>query len=320
MKLRYSIPLFALLLTGCNSGDDDAQRTDEGSVKLRVVSSIGVEGYATTRAVDSRWEAADQIGLFATNGGTQTIFTDEMSTRCSNLPYTFDDETNYETYVTSEHVYRTFTGTSIYLPATEVDIHAYYPYLTQDSNGDGIDDWSPTAFPIDVSDQTSQKAIDFMRADRVRGLNRTNSTCELLFHHKLVKIQFNLKKGADMLDGEISLEQYHAGKLKVGVRGQTAATYNIYTDAMTRTGAVTDIYAIPMETPETGYVMSFEALVLPTEGTLGTVTITIGTTANTFTANDEATDKLISGHKLIYNCTLTANSIVVDKDKFTEQW
>ena len=316
MKLRYITPLFALLLLGCNSSDDDSL-TNNRPVPLRVVSGIEIEGHVTTRAFDSKWEDNDKIGLFAVNGGLQTIFTDEMSTWCSNLPYTFDDETNYETYESSSHVYRTFTGTAIYLPSTKVDIYAYYPFCAQDNNDDGVDDLPPTAIPIDISDQTNQKAIDFMRADPVGGRDRSNSTCGLLFKHQLVKLQFNLKKGDDMLAKEISQAEYEAGRLKIGVRGQNTATCNIYTGDINRTGAITNIYAVPMATPEDGYTMSFEALVLPTGAALGTVTVTIGTTENTF----DTDDLLESGKKYIYNITLTATSIEVDKDKFTsEQW
>jgi len=299
----------ALLLTACSQDDDDQASGESSRVALRIVSGIRIEGY--TRAVDSRWEDDDRIGLFATTNPTTTIFTDEIGTVCSNLPYLFSD-TEYETSTPST-TYRAFTGKEIYLPQTGVDVYAYYPYTA--TKTDGLTPVDPTALQIDLSDQSSQNRIDLMRADPVANLSRSNSVAQLLFRHELVKLQFNVKRGDDMLEGEIT--SYPADKFKVTVSGNTTAMYNVFTGVFSGAANPNTIEAVRMGSPATGFELSLEALVLPTDAALGTVTITIGTTTNTF----NATDELTKGNKYIYNITLTATSIEVDKDKFTsEQW
>ena len=327
-------------MAACSNDEGDAT-VDNERVPLRIVSSISVEQSVTTRAANSAWEAADQIGIFCTeDNNTANIYTDVTPTTCNNLPYIFDDGTNYETSGTN---YRAFTGTTVYLPAngTNIDVYAYYPYKAQDSNSDGIDDLSPTAVPINVATQTWQKAIDFMRA-AVADRNTNNNTAELTFQHKLVKLQFNLKQGTDMLPDEI-INAFTNGNLSVAIGGQpTAATYNIYTDVLSITAGSTGITATAMTDAATGYDKSFEAIVLPNKMTAEgdelanntaadrTVTIIIGTTGGhplatpgpnyTFTFTIPGGTTFIAGNKYTYNVTVNTTSIQVNPAKYTEQW
>lgn len=314
-------------MAACSNDEGDAT-VNNGRVPLRIVSSISVEQSVTTRAANSAWEAADQIGIYCTTDNTTTTYADVTPTTCNNLPYTFNDGENYETSGTN---YRAFTGTTVYLPAdgTNIDVYAYYPYSAGAT--------TPTAVPVNVSDQSSQKAIDFMRA-AVADRNANNNTAELTFQHKLVKLQFNLKQGTDMLSDEI-INAFTNGKLSVAIGGQpTAATYNIYTDVLSITAGSTGITATAMTDAATGYDKSFEAIVLPNKMTAEgdelanntaadrTVTIIIGTTQHpsgpnyTFTFTIPGGTTFIAGNKYTYNVTVNTTSIQVNPAKYTEQW
>lgn len=323
--LSFILPTL-LLIAACSNDEGDAT-VNNGRVPLRIASSITVEQSVTTRAANSAWEDADQIGIFCTTGGTTTTYTDHASTptTCNNLLYTFNDGTNYET---SGSDYRAFTGTTVYLPANgaNIDVYAYYPYSAGAT--------TPTAVPINVAtaNQTSQKAIDFMRA-AVADRNTNDNTAELLFTHKLVKLQFNLKRGRDMLEHEIE-----NATVSVKINNQpTAATYNIYDDAISITAGSNDITAVLMGTAATGYEKSFECIVLPNKMTaLGdvlanntltnrTVTITIQYAGETqtfdYTFTIGNTTSLVSGNKYTYNVTVNGYSIVVNTtNTYTEQW
>lgn len=324
-----------LLLAACSKEEGDANVKDDERVPLRIVSSIEVERLGITRAYDTQWEDADQIGLYCTTNGTSTTYIDHASTptTCANLAYTFADGTAYETYPGSVTTYRAFTGTTVYLPAdgSNIDVYAYYPHSTASSQ---ITTNSITNIAINVSDQTSQKAIDFMRAE-VQDRNTANNVAALLFTHQLVKLQFNVKRGADMLEDEIS-QAFTNSRLSLTVgRQPTEATYNLYTgdiritalDSPTPTSSPITTHI--MTTAETGYDKSFEAIVLPNEATYNpaadrTVTITIGTanhpTAYTYTFTIGSGTTFLSGNKYIYNVTVNATSIQVDPTKYTEQW
>jgi hypothetical protein len=243
-----------------------------------------------------------------TEHGMTTIYKDEDLTEAANMPYIFDDGTNYET---NGNTYRTFSPTSkkIYLSTSAVDVYAYYPYTVTPS--------APTTLEISVADQSKQEKIDFMRA-KTENITNGNSSIRLLFYHKLVKLVFNLKQGDGLLTDELA----NASFLGIKVKSQPqSASYNIYTDAFSGFGSNIDIVPVESNTIADGYVKTFEAIVLPSESLSHTVEITFyqkleDKVVNTFTINTA----LLSGHKYTYNVTVNANSINVDLEKYTEQW
>lgn len=305
---RHSIILMAALL--CGACTNDAGQAGEERVPLRIVSSIR-QPLVVTRAVNSAWEENDQIGLFATVYNTQTIFTDDGGTICRNIPYTFADGEDYETYGVD---YKVFDGKEIFMPSapSAIDLYAYYPYS---------ESVNPTAIAIDLSDPS--KIVDLMTATRSH-LNKSNSNTKLLFEHELVKLQFNLKAGKELLSTEIS-SAFDKDKLSVKINKQyQGATYNLYTDIITPTGAKGDMTASLSATTTEGYDKSFEMTVLPDAGGEDrTVSIIIGTTdhpTNTFAFTIDSASKFESGHKYVYNVTVNATSIQVNEKEFAEQW
>ena len=321
MKKLIYILFGASLFVGCSSEDDS--RSEE-RVPLRIAAGIEMTAEGETRAVETAWEYNDKIGVFITDRISTTIYTDASSgspVEAKNLEYTFDDGSNYETY---GNTFRLFTPTTkIYLPSTPVAVYGYYPYSAKKL--DEITDVDPEAVEIDVSSQTSQKAIDFMRAKN-GNVSNSNTSVELLFQHRLVKLVFNLKQGEGLLEDELK----DATVLTMSVGSQfTKAIYNVYSDAFIIAGGatLTDITPVRASSAPTGFVRTFEAIVLPNFGSNSAidrkVTITFyrkaeDTIVNTFTI--PYTTYFNPGYKYTYNITVNATSIRVDPLKYTEQW
>lgn len=326
MKRLFYILTSVVLLVACSKDDDGktSQATTGNSerVSLEIAANIGMQAQGATRAADTHWDGGDKIGVYVTRRNTTNIFEDDAHTRGENMLYTFSDGTNYETYGTT---YRLFTASKkIYLSSDPVDVYGYYPYNASES-------LNPTAIPINVSDQTSQERIDFMRAMK-GNVNNSNVSIELLFKHKLVKLVFNLKQGEDLLPDELRDASY----LGIKIDNQPlAATYSIYADLLSVTSAYNEIIPIKAASATTGYVRTFEAIVLPNNynesGTVvqgnptidRTVTITFyrrsdDTIVNTFKI--PSSTYFYPGYKYTYNVTVNATSIEVDPQKYTEQW
>lgn len=309
------------LFTACNSDEDRTPADSDGRVPLRIAAGIDGTPLALTRAVETAWEANDQIGVFMTaRNNASTLYADADGTEGDNMKYTFDDGANYETY---GNTYRLFTPNSkkIYLSSDPVDVYGYYPYAA--TKRDGTTALDPTAIEIDVSSQTSQKAIDLMRA-RTGNVNNEDAAIELLFQHRLVKLEFNLKQGEGLLPEELKDASY----LGMTIGGQpVTATYNIYTDAFTIEAGNHTITPVRASSAPTGYVRTFEAIVLPNgvnnPAESRTVTITFyqkekDIITNTFTISSGT--YFNPGYKYVYNVTVNATSIQVSSDKYTEQW
>jgi hypothetical protein len=335
--LKYTCQLLALslIIAACSSDAEDL-KPGEGDerVPLQIVASIDAQANGITRASETAWDAGDHIGVYVTATGKETPFTGVNDTPANNLKFTFDDGTNYETY---GNTYRLFTSSTskIFLSSEAVDVYGYYPYVepTKTLGGEEVKP-DPKKMDIDVSNQTSQKAIDFMRA-RKGNVNNGNAAIELLFMHRLVKLVFNLKQGESLLPNELSDATY----LGMVIKDQYyKATYDIYAQdnespfTIDVSGKM-DIYPVKAAAAPTGYVQTYEAIVLPNY--TGTYAVTNNPVVNrtveiTFyrRADDQIVNSFIipstiwfrAGYKYTFNVTVNAVSVTVDTDKYTEQW
>lgn len=314
------------LLTGCSSDDDGLKPANSDEhVPLRIAASINTQANGITRAFETSWEADDKIGVYVTVHNSETLYKDMNDKEGENIKYTFHDGTNYETLDEGTIFYREFIASSgkIYLSDTHVDVYGYYPYSAKKK--DGTTDLAPKEIEIDVSNQTSQEAIDFMQAKKA-DVNNGTAAIELLFKHKLVKLVFNLKQGDDLLTDELKDVSY----LGMTIGDQyTTATYDIYNDQFANiSGGLTSIIPFRASSAPTGYVRTFEAIVLPNSNANApidrTVTITFykkteDQIVNTFKI--PSSTRFEAGHKYIYNVTVNATSIQVNtENKYTEQW
>ena len=321
MKVKRVLYILSVtLLVACSSGNDEQTPTGRGQrVPLEIVASIDVQAEAATRAAETAWEADDKIGVYMVTDNSGTIYIDEDETPGKNMPYTFNDGTNYETYGTTSRLFSP-NSKKIYLSDENVDVYGYYPYAATKSDGT---DLAPTAIEINVSDQTSQKALDLMRA-RTGNVNNERASIELLFQHRLSKLVFNLKQGEGMLEDELKDASYLGMVLK---NQYTKATYNIYTDEFSSPAELQDIIPVRATSAPTGYVRSYEAIVLPNVAGNTAADRTVSITfyrktkdqiTNTFKI--PGSTYFDPGTKYVFNVTVNATTITVDPTKYTEQW
>lgn len=313
-KQAIIIALATLLLMACSS--DSLSPVGEERAALVITSGIGVATVGMTRTSGVSWSDGDQIGVFATPAGN----TAQTITGGANVAYstTVTSATTSGSAESYTYTPAAFTAsTPVYLPAdgSAIQVYAYYPYSSTVTNA--------TQIPITVTDQSSQSAIDFMRAwnDKTTlggstAITKVNKTTQLLFYHKLSKVVFTLVAGTGM--AAIDLTGSTSTTLTIG--GQpTAATYNIYTDAITITPGSSTITALTV-TPGVQY----EAILLPnTTGDGGTnnpsvrnCTLAIGSATYTFSI--PAAKSFDAGIQTNY--TLTVNSNGLDVKAAIEPW
>ena len=315
MKKILILLTITVLLAACSSDSDPAVTNDGRRVPLQVTGYIADTPLGITRAAGSAWDAADQIGLYAVQSNTTTPIEGG-----SNVGYVLTGSPG----PTNGIDYKVFTSisTSISMPSEgNIDVYGYYPYNAETTD--------PTALAVNLNIQTEQKSVDLMTTDKedhtIHGdntspsINKVTPSCQLLFHHRLTKLVFNLKAGEDFSSSDIE----GATSLTIGSQRITA-TYNLYTDVLTCTGDVNQtISAVALATANTGYAKTFEAIVLPNNDATNPavdrkVTIIVSGRPYAFTIGNATS--FASGHKYVYNVTVYPFSIIVDPQKFTEQW
>ena len=164
--------VFALLiLQACDNGTPERMQTDN-SVTDKVTFTSSIENNSASRAYDGKWEKNDRIGVFMLNNADGTPIE-------SNVPYiTSSGDGNFVGY-----------GDFIRFPeeGTVVDFVACYPYKADLADG--------LSYSVDVSDQSSQKAIDLMVSNNLTGRDLTNQATgnNLQFTHVLSKLVLNLR-------------------------------------------------------------------------------------------------------------------------------
>lgn len=164
--------VFALLiLQACDNGTPERMQTDN-SVTDKVTFTSSIENNSASRAYDGKWEKNDRIGVFMLNNADGTPIE-------SNVPYiTSSGDGNF-----------VGDGDFIRFPeeGTVVDFVACYPYKADLADG--------LSYSVDVSDQSSQKAIDLMVSNNLTGRDLTNQATgnNLQFTHVLSKLVLNLR-------------------------------------------------------------------------------------------------------------------------------
>lgn len=318
MKKILIVLTTAMLLAACSSDNDPVAINDGRRVPLQVRGYIADTPLGITRAAGSAWDTGDRIGLYALPHNNTTTPIEDGSNVCYVLAGT--------TGPTNGSKYEAFTSsTAINLPETgSIDVYGYYPYS---------DLATPTAVAVNLSTQDPQKNVDLMTTGQVSTSTHNGSTpisinepsCELLFHHRLTKLVFNLT----FIDfGTIKNTSLTIGSQK------TTANYNIYTDILTYgSGEANQTITAAIGSTKSGFDKTFEAIVLPNDADNNPavdckVTIVVDGRSYSFTIirtgaasnNTVLTGPFDAGYKYEYNVTVYPFTIIVDTDKYTEQW
>ncbi|WP_052356360.1 fimbrillin family protein [Bacteroides timonensis] len=282
------------LLCGCGNDSETAGTDTDSLVPLQV--NAGIE----TRAYNNLWNKDDAIGIYMLNGTTAEAV---------NKKYTTDVADG-----TASGTFKAADG-DIYLPVNGDgrDFIAYYPHQAgMAENGN--------KYAIDLSDQSSQKAIDLMRSAKVTDKNKNNASVAFLFSHKLVKIEVTIEHGngvaaEDLAGTTVALtNQPVKGSFDVLTEGAEAVP-----DAITEVNTLNSITLYPVLESS-----KYEAIVFPAETTEGMemefiVPKLSETVPFTFTVSDAGKSKqFVAGNKYLY--TIKINKMGIGVTSTIESW
>lgn len=165
-----------LLMHACSSDNQWEHITTNDSDKISFASAIDNSSFGgvNTRAVNSEWQAKDNIGVF--------MFKDGKELGESTI---LEGTNNHLFTTTGDGFFMTPLGEEIYFPKDEkkVSFIAYYPY-TKELNAFARD--------INVADQSKPAEINLMYSDNLKG-NDSNASRMLQFKHMLSRVQFDIK-------------------------------------------------------------------------------------------------------------------------------
>lgn len=278
--LCAALAAISITFAGCSKDEGDKQA--DGRTALTVNSGI------QTRAYDNTWETDDAIGIYMFGHGTNIV-----AEGAANRKYTTAAGGTNGVFAPAT------ADQTIYYPVdgSTTDLVAYYPHATL----------SGTTYNVNVTDQTSQKAIDLMAAAKVMGKHKNDPEVVFAFEHKLVKLDITIKA-----DGKsLSTADLNGTKVEISNQ-QTAATYNVVTggDVNVTTGASTNIALL---TATNG--LKAEGVVLPNASTDDMkLTFTVPTLKQTFKwtiKNASQSQQFAAGKKYKYTITIAKAGVSV---------
>lgn len=280
MKKRnifFAAAISVLAFASCNNDEDGGGSGEQAGIKF--TTSIDALDTATPqlRAAGSSWDKNDEIGIYMVKNG---MGLSSGTAYAENKHYITESEGASGVFAAAD------LSSIINFPeeASTVDYIAYYPYKTT------ITDYK---YPIDVTAQSSQPAIDFLYSNNAVGLDKTTTNVPLKFKHKLSKLIFNISsENVSDLSG-----------LSIALKGtKTKATYNLAGGSnafAADDNSVADIQAKTSNTGTTG-----EAIILPTTGAEGRTLAFTMSSGKAYAWNIPADFIFEEGKKYTYNVKL----------------
>lgn len=221
--------LAAATMVSCNGKVEPA--TQDEKVAVQFGSSIN----AASRAVNDKWTAGDQIGIFMV-GENKVLSKDAISEEADNIAYRTEGDGAFSPVAAEQIIYFPMNG--------DVDFYAYYPYTPE------VNDYR---IALDLTDQSNQEALDLMFA-KVSGCNKSNPKVELQFSHLLSNLILEVQPGTGLTQADLA-------ELTVKVKdANTKATFNLVDGTIS--GEETP-KGFTMKTVEAG--KRYEAILFPTE-------------------------------------------------------
>lgn len=234
-----------------------------------VTFTSSINGQIVTKAVNNKWDANDAIGVFMKTG---TGLTNVLA---ANKSYTTNGDGEFKPSATDQNINYPETGS--------VDFIAYYPYKASLSNN---------TYPVDLTNQSNQPAIDLLYSNNATGLSKTSTVANLSFSHQLAKIEFTVKNGYGVSD----LTGLTAALNAV----TTKADFDLATGILANPTQTADVAA--KVTAQTGSSL-VEAIVLPVADASGKV-VTFTLPAGNFTLTLPANTKFEAGKRYTYDIEL----------------
>ena len=231
MTKFFALALLAGAMVSCSTEDTDPS-TKNDKVAVQFTGGINV----STRAAGVAWTDGDRIGIFMTETN-QPLSANAIQEGVDNVCYQTNGGKSFSPISGEKTIYFPIDG--------NVDFYSYYPQTT-------VNEYKVA---LNVADQTSQEAIDFMYA-KTTGCNKANPQVELKFNHMLSKLILNVQPGNGLTQDDLN-------KLKVTIKDQnTTATFNLADGVISGEGNPTNIQ---MKAVQVG--KKYEAILLPTKST-----------------------------------------------------
>ena len=232
MTKLFVLALLAGAMVSCNT-EDTASTTANGKVAVQFTGGISVD----TRAAGQAWADGDKIGIFMIEAG-KTLSADVIKEGVDNVCY----------QTSGSSVFSPISGgKTIFFPIDgDVDFYSYYPQTTVNNY----------KVALNMANQTSQEAIDFMYAKKT-GCNKATPQVDLKFNHMLSKLVLNVQPGNGLTEDDLN-------KLKVTIKDQnTTGTFNLADGVISGEGNPDNIQ---MKAVQVG--KKYEAILLPTASTI----------------------------------------------------
>ena len=231
MTKFFALALLAGAMVSCST-EDTAPSTQNDKVAVQFTGGISVN----TRAAGVAWADGDRIGIFMIEAG-KTLSADVIKEGVDNVCYQSNGSIAFSPISGGKTIFFPIDG--------DVDFYSYYPHTT-------VSDYKVA---LNVADQTSQEAIDFMYA-QTKGCHKSIPQVELKFNHMLSNLVLNVQPGNGLTEDDLN-------KLKVTIKDQnTTATFNLADGVISGEGNPANIQ---MKTVKVG--KKYEAILLPTKST-----------------------------------------------------
>lgn len=231
MTKFFTLALLAGAMVSCST-EDTAPSTQNDKVAVQFTGGINVN----TRAAGVAWADGDRIGIFMT-GADQSLSADAIQEGVDNVCYQTSGSIAFSPISGGKTIFFPIDG--------DVDFYSYYPQTT-------VSDYKVA---LNVADQTSQEAIDFMYA-QTKGCHKSIPQVELKFNHMLSNLVLNVQPGNGLTEDDLN-------KLKVTIKDQnTTATFNLADGLISGEGNPANIQ---MKAVQVG--KKYEAILLPTKST-----------------------------------------------------
>ena len=231
MTKFFALALLAGAMVSCST-EDTAPSVQNDKVAVQFTGGISVN----TRAAGVAWADGDRIGIFMTEAG-KTLSVDVIKEGVDNVCYQTNGSIAFSPVSGGKTIFFPIDG--------DVDFYSYYPQTT-------VSDYKVA---LNVADQTSQEAIDFMYA-QTKGCHKSIPQVELKFNHMLSNLVLNVQPGNGLTEDDLN-------KLKVTIKDQnTTATFNLADGLISGEGNPANIQ---MKAVQVG--KKYEAILLPTKST-----------------------------------------------------
>ena len=222
----FVLPLICTILSACEGETIDPNRAGK-SIRL----TADIEGLKT-RVSGSTWENGDAIGVYMKEAGESL----NSAVLANNINYIYDDDAgNFNPKNELETIYFPFNGSN-------VDFIGYYPFSEAVSN---------FTYPIKLTSQSNQAAIDFMYSNNATAMNMSNPNVNMIFSHWLSKLELQIAHYRNLVLEDLSV---------IITQVPTEASFNLANGALTPSPEPKDI---ALHVNSDGSVAVAEAILLP---------------------------------------------------------